>query len=101
MLSAFGYYWCHDPDDDSIEPYLNLPTVSGRLDRQTSRGTDGSGQSCGWMIERRTSKIGASPGLVEFGIADTFEAAKHDCEAAILRNLTGHERIALAARGLR
>jgi hypothetical protein len=92
MLNAYGYFWCHDPEDDDIDPYLNLPNLRGRIDRRIYLGEDGSGQSCGWMIERRDSERET---IVEFGISDTFDGAKHDFEAAILRNLTGHERIAL------
>jgi hypothetical protein len=96
MLNAHGYYWCYDPEDDDVEPYLRLPTLCGRLDRQIYRGAGGFEQACGWVVERRSAA--GWQVFVEGGISDTIDAAKHDCEVAVLRNLTGHEKIALAAR---
>lgn len=98
MLNAYGYYWCHDPENDDVEPYLRLPTLRGRLDRQVSRGGSDFEQACGWVVERWCAKFGAWRDLVEVGMSDTIDGAKHDCEAAVLRNLTAHEKIALAAR---
>lgn len=100
MFKTYGIYWRYDVDDE-IDPEIRLPTLRGRLQRQVYRGENGTENTCGWLVERRRTEIGAYRDLVESGISYTVEIAKRECEAALLRHLTAHEKIALAKKALR